>query len=560
MIPRRILSLWFPRLAAERALRRLRPAAPPPFAVVAEAAQTRRLGSLSAEAEAAGLHRGQPLRDARAMCPALITRPADPAGEAAFLGALRRWAGRVSPWVAEEPPDALLVDLTGCAHLFGGEAALLDRLQAEGADHGLTLRAAIADTVGAAWALARHGGSVAAPGRSGDAIVQEARATRARAARRTAPPPVAGSCCHIAPPGGTRAALAPLPPAALRLPAETVEALARLGLRRVEDLMGLPRAALARRFGRDLVQRLDQALGAEPEPVSPAGTPLHFAVRLSLPEPIGLAADLAAALDRMVPRLCALLAARGRGARSLRLQAFRADGSVAAVTLDLARPGHDAALIGRLLPMKLPEIDPGFGIDALRLQAVQTEPVHPIRHRGHLDAAVAAQQRGTGAEATGAAAAGLDELIARLGARVGMEAITRLHPADSHIPEKTVQIRAAAWSGPCTGPWPPPETPRPPLLLACPEPVTVPNAPGPQPRPGRPAPPEHFRWRRRDFRALAATGPERIAPEWWLDDPAWRSGIRDYWRIETDSGLRLWLFHAHGATASGGWFCHGLFA
>jgi protein ImuB len=552
---RRILSLWFPRLAAERALRRLRPAEPPPFAVVAEAGQMQRLAALSAEAEAAGLRRGQPLRDARAMCPALVTRPADPAAEAAFLTALRRWAGRYSPWVAEEPPDALVVDLTGCAHLFGGEAALLDRLRTETAALELTLRAAVADTLGAAWALARHAGGATAPGRSGDAIAQEARATRARAARRTAPPPApAGGCSHIAPPGATRAALAPLPPAALRLPAATVEALARLGLRRIDALAGLPRAALARRFGRDLVQRLDQALGVEPEPVSPAGAPLHFAVRLSLPEPIGLAGDLAAALDRLVPRLCARLAERGRGARRLRLQAFRADGGVATAVLDLARPGHDAALIGRLLQMKLPEIDAGFGIDLMRLEALQTEPVHTLQHRGHLEAGIAAE----------AGAARLDELIARLGARIGMEAIARLHPADSHIPEKTAQIRAAAWSAPGPAPWPRPEAPRPALLLARPEPLTLPAAPPCGPAQNgqrtRATPPERFRWRRRDLVALAATGPERIAPEWWLDDPAWRSGVRDYWRVETDSGLRLWLFHAHGATASGGWFCHGIFA
>jgi protein ImuB len=144
-----------------------------------------------------------------------------------------------------------------------------------------------------------------------------------------------------------------------------------------------------------------------------------------------------------------------------------------------------------------------------------------------------------------------------------MEAIARFHPADSHIPEKTVQLRAAAWSAPCAGPWPRPDTPRPALLLARPEPLTLPEG-APVPGQGAPrhraTPPDSFRWRRRDFRARAATGPERIAPEWWLDDPAWRSGVRDYWRVETDAGLRLWLFHAHGAATSGGWFCHGLFA
>jgi len=546
MSRRRILSLWFPRLAAERVLRRLRPAEPLALAVVVEAAGMQRLAALSAEAEAAGLTRGQALRDALAMCPGLLTRPADPAAEAATLASLRRWAGRFSPWVAEEAPDALVVDLTGCAHLFGGEAALLETISADCAALGLTLRAAVADTVGAAWALARFGAGPAAAALTGDAIASEARATRARAAnRRPATPARAGGATHIAPPGQMRAALAPLPPAALRLPPGAAEALARLGLRRIGDLMGMPRAALAHRFGREVLDRLDQALGAAPEPVSPAAAPPHFAVRLALPEPIGREADLEAALERMLPRLCARLADKGRGARRLRLQAFRADGGLATVEVGLARPGHDPDRLRPLLRMKLPGIEAGFGIDALRLEAVQTEPVHPVQHRGPLDAAAAAR----GAEDA------LGDLIGRLGARVGLEAITRLHPADSHIPEKATQVLAAAWSAPHRGPWPPegpPEgPPRPLILLARPEPVEAPEGPA---APGR------FRWRRRDFVATAATGPERIAPEWWLDDPAWRSGVRDYWRLETDSGARLWLFHAHGGAVSGGWFCHGVFA
>lgn len=547
---RRILSLWFPRLAAERVLRRLRPAEPLPLAVVAEVRGAQRLAALSAEAEAAGLARGQPLRDALAVCPALVTRPADPAADAAALAALRRWAGRFSPWVAEEPPDALVVDLTGCAHLFGGEAALLETIAADCAGLGLTLRAAIADTVGTAWALARYGTGPAAGPLTGDAIAAEARATRARAAARhpasrPAPPVPPGGVTAIAPPGQMRAALAPLPPAALRLPAETAEALARLGLRRVGDLMELPRAALARRFGREVLGRLDQALGVAPEPVSPAAAPAHFAVRLALPEPIGLEADLLAALDRMLPRLCARLAEKGRGARRLRLQALRADGGLAAVEVGLARPGHDPARLRPLFAMKLAAIDAGFGIDLLRLEAVQTEPVHPVQHRGHLEAAGAI--RGTAPDSTTA----LDDLIGKLGARVGLEAITRLHPADSHIPEKSAQVHAAAWAAPHAGPWPLPTPPRPLVLLDRPEPLDAPPDP---------APPARFRWRRRALALAGASGPERIAPEWWLDDPAWRSGVRDYWRVETDAGTRLWLFHAHGGTVSGGWFCHGVFA
>ncbi|MBN2907669.1 MAG: DNA polymerase Y family protein [Rhodobacteraceae bacterium] len=547
MPPRRILSLWFPRLAAERVLRQARGLPPSPLAILHEVNGAQVIASLTAEAQGAGLRTGQPLRDAMAICPQLLTRPADPGGEAAFLNGLRRWAGKFSPWVAEEPPDALVLDITGCAHLFGGEEAMMAEAQADCAALGLSVRAGLADTRGAAWALARFAGRDARPHRSGDAIAQEARATRSRAARRqvwqrvpaggdTPPAP------RIAAPGQTRAALAPLPLAALRLPQDTVAGLARLGLRRVEDLLGMPRAPLVRRFGQAVVLRLDQALGSAPEPISPARAAPHFAVRLSLPDPIGLEEDILAGIDRLLPALCARLRSAGRGARRLRLQAFRCDHAVQQIELGLARPADTPERMRPLIVLKLGGIDAGPGIDRLRIEATLSEPLHARQHAGHLEAARAAQDRQRADTA-------LDDLIGRLGTRVGLEALTRLAPAESHIPEKGWQVLAAAWSAPVTD-WPVRDRPRP-LLLFPPEPVTAPDTP---------TPPARFRWRRRDFVALAHGGPERIAPEWWLDDPAWRAGPRDYWRVETDAGLRLWLYYAHGGEMSSGWFCHGQFA
>ena len=271
-----------------------------PFAIAEDRGNMQLLSSLSASAHAAGLVRDQPLRDARAMCPDLVTRLRNPQAEAAFLASLRRWAGKFSPWVSEEVPDGLMIDLTGCAHLFGGEVALMDVVETDCADLGLTVRMGIADTVGAAWALARFSGAGQGGTRSGDDIAQEARATRSRAAKRrhwerggaapgTQTPP--NRSARIAAPGQTRTALAALPIAALRLEGETVATLNRLGLRQIGDLAGQPRAALARRFGGHLVRRLDQALGVAPEPVNPARAPDHFAVRLTLPEPVGLAGE-----------------------------------------------------------------------------------------------------------------------------------------------------------------------------------------------------------------------------------------------------------------------------
>ena len=559
MTVRRIFSLWFPSMGAERWGRCL--GLPPdlPLAVTGLRRNAQVLVSLSPGAVAVGLVRGQPLRDAQAMCPDLLTRTEEPPAEAAFLAALRRWAGKFSPWVAEEPPDSLVVDLTGCAHLFGGEAALLAQVEQDCADLGLTVRAGIADTVGAAWALARFAGERAGTVRSGDAIDMEARATRARAQPRRrwergegaapdAPPGTAPTGkereTRIAPPGRTRAALAPLPVAALRIGEDMVADLGRLGLRRIEDLAGQPRAALARRFGRPLVRRLDQAMGVEPEPVSPARVEDHFAVRLTLPDPIGLEDDVMAAIDRCLPRLGAALTARGRGARTIRLEAWRTDHTLQSAEIGLARPSADPDRIRPLLKLKLGGIDAGFGIDRVRLIATVTEPVHAEQHRGHVEAA----EDGARRQAAGGTTA-LDDLIGRIGARVGLDAITRLHPASSHIPEKTATVLAAAWSEPATD-WPRAPVARP-VVLFRPEPVTSDDPPGT---------PSAFRWRRRAFRVAAATGPERIAPEWWLDEPDWRSGVRDYWRVVTEEGEKLWIYYAHGGTMSGGWFCHGRFA
>ncbi|SFH77002.1 Y-family DNA polymerase [Albimonas pacifica] len=592
---RRILCLWLPRLAAERELRRPASAhlrlgeAEAAFAVAEEGPAGLRLISCNAAAEAAGLAPGMGLADARAIHPALATRMRDRLGEARFREGLSRWAGRFSPWVAPEtPPDTpelageggLALDVTGCAHLFGGEAEMAARMVEELEALGLTAQAGVADSRGAAWALARCGlgpapgedpADALPPGRDGDAIRQDAHATRVRSPSRGgargswARPrgggrrpggdaaelkPVQRGPVAIAPPGGGRAALAGLPVAALRLPPATSAALARLGLRRIGDLYGIPRATLARRFGIELPARLDQALAQAPEPVSPVRPPRPHAVRLTLPEPIGLRHDLEAALGRLLLRLCERLEEEGLGARRLRLAIRRADGSGQARELGLARPGRDPVRLARLFDQALDDFDAGFGIDAVRLQATVVEPLHMVQRRGHFEAQAEAESRrrpGGGDD--------FADLLGRLGSRIGLDRLLRFEAADTHIPEKTARLVPAAYAAPRTEPWPAPPGPRP-ILMLRPEPIRILE-------PGRPPP--LFRWRRLERRVVFAEGPERISPEWWLDDPDWRDGPRDYWRIETARGERIWLFQtaSRAAVARGEqwtWFVQGLFA
>lgn len=551
MSTRRILSLWFPRMAAERAQRLRRMAIARPLAIVGQRHQAQVIVSLNIEAEAEGLTLGQSLRDATALCADLQTLPEDAQGDRAFLAALGRWAGKFSPWIAEDPPDALIVDLTGAAHLFGGEDGVLAQVAQDCADLGLSLRAAVADTRGAAWALARYAGACALANRSGNDIRQEARATRSRAAPRNRTRlPASGTAAPpsgvIAAPGTMRQALAPLPIAALRLPPETIEALGALGLTRIRDIAGLPRAALARRFGPEVLLRLDQAFGTLPEPVNPAADALHLAVRITFPDPIGLFDDVMAGIDRLLPALCARLRATGRGLRLLRVEAQRSDGRRLWADIPLARPTDNPESLRPLIAMKVEGFEAGFGFDRLRLEALDSEALPQVQHGGPLPPAT----KGSAALTTEPAnQTRLEDLLSRLSTRLGQDVVLRLHPAESHVPEKTFSILAAAWAAPATGAWPAPRAPRP-MVLFRPEPVRAPEDR---------TPPAAFRWRGRDLTLRMAVGPERILPEWWLDDPDWRIGPRDYWRVEVTGGDRLWLFYAHGAEISGGWFCHGSF-
>ncbi len=512
---RRILAAALPHLAAEARLRREGQAGfPGPFAVAGQGGGALRLVSVNPAAAAAGLAPGQGLADARAICPGLVTRPAEPERLATFRRSLARWAGRFSPLAAMEE-DTLILDATGVAHLFGGEAALAVAVAADLAQQGLTARTAIADTRGGAWALAHYGGQ----GSAGLPL--------------------------IAPHGHARAAIGALPVAALRLEPEAAAGLAALGLGTIEDAARIPRGALARRFGLAAVKRLDQALGAEPEPVAPDRPAPVFAVRLTLPEPIGHVDDVTAGLGRLLDRLCRMLEHEQMGARALRLTARRVDSADVHAEIALARPGRDPARLRALFARKVAGLEAGYGIDALRLEATLVEPLRPSQPRH-----ASGPDRDAGK---------LADLLSALGNRIGFENLIRFLPAESHIPERAFTLAAAGWSGPETFPAGGPARP---LLLFPPERMEVPpGLPAEGTRPG--LPPPHLRWRGRRFALTGLSGPERIAPEWWWDDPAWRSGARDYWRVETAEGPRLWLFRTPEAprgVSGSGWWVHGEFA
>ncbi|MHA1569506.1 MAG: Y-family DNA polymerase, partial [Alphaproteobacteria bacterium] len=415
-IPRRIIAVALPHLAAEARLRHEGQAGfPRPFAIVAPEGGALRLVSLNPAAAALGLAPGLGLADARAICPALLTRPGEPARLAAFRHALARWAERFSPIVsigASAGDDTLTLDATGGAHLFGGEAAMLAAIAAALAVHCLTARPAIADTRGAAWALAHFGGPDGPPPPAQPPRPTTGLAPAPSAAGRGGG--AGGGACNIAPRGQTRAAIAALPVAALRLDPEAARGLTALGLATIGDAARIPRGALARRFGLATLKRLDQALGAEPEPVAPDRPPATFAARLTLPEPIGHVADVMAGLEHLLARLCQALEAHQMGARALRLTVRRVDGADTGAGIALARPGRDPARISALFAPGVAGIEAGFGIDALRLEATAVEPMRPAQ----LDHA---RDRAAGSE-------NLADLLSRIGNRIGFENVIRILP------------------------------------------------------------------------------------------------------------------------------------
>lgn len=535
---RRILSLWLPFLATDRLRRMLDRRLPErdrERPLVAVASERGRLTVFAADdaAQRAGLSPGMPLADARAMEPAVIVADADPGADAAALGRLADWAHRYTPWAAVDGGGecgpgggGLWLDITGCAHLFGGEAGLAEDMALRLSRAGLTARLAVADTPGAAWAAARFG---------------------------DAPSSAIPSAITIVPPGGQAAALATLPVMALRLAPAVAAALRRVGLRRVGDLMDMPRAALAVRYGDAVALRLDQALGLAEEPIGPRRPVPPHAARLAFAEPIATPDDLHRAARHLIATVCRSLERAGEGARRVLLAAWRVDGGCEAppqtVEIGASRPNRDPEHLFRLLSRKIEGLEPGPGFEVMTLSVPAADPFVGVQAvlvpRGPEDGAADA------ADAHDDAAAA--ELVDRLGARLGMGRIRYPVPRESWWPERAVDLVPADARRPPRPPRPwPPDRPRPVRLLARPEPIEV-TAPVPD------DPPVLFRWRAAVHRVRHAEGPERIAPEWW-----WRPGedpgeARDYYRVEDTEGRRFWLYRL-GLCRPGRpapWFVHG---
>jgi protein ImuB len=509
----RFLSVFLPRLATDRLLRR-RAAAPDAFALYAKTKGAERLTAVDAGAQRLGLLPGMAVADARARCPALELAEADAQADAALIDALADWSRRFTPLAAPDPPDGLLLDVTGAAHLFGGEATLVDEVEARLGRLKFSARAAIAPGPALARALTRF---------SSRRLVADA-----------------------APQAEIDGLAAALPVEALGLEAEAVAGLRRAGLRRIGDLLERPRAPLAARFGQAALARLDALTCRLRDPIRPRFEAPAFIAERRFPDGLTRREDIEATLERLAADLCPLLERAGVGARRLEAVFYRVDGAVKRLAAGTSRPLRDpvrlAALLGERLAAAAEEgLDTGYGFDVLRLCATETETTAPPQ-----TAFVTPQgsRGGAGEDAD------LGDLLDRLGARLGLRRVLRLHAEAAHLPEFAVAAVPAAYGPPRV--FPPQETVRPLRLFERPEPIEA-IALFPD------GPPLKFRWRRLLHDVVAFEGPERIAPPWWGE--AETGPTRDYFHAQARDGQLFWLFREglYGReTDNPRWFVHGL--
>jgi protein ImuB len=471
--------------------------------MIARQGSRRVIAAQDVAATAAGLRLGMPASKAQAILPGLIVEELQAADDAKALRDLAFWFLRIyAPIVAPDPPAGLVLDTTGADHLHGNENLMLTGMINRLHGLGFTARAAIADSWGAAHALARFGNEQAI----------------------------------IVPSNGNVGAIASLPLAALRLETRIVADLKVLGFRRIGELMAAARAPVTLRFGPEVGRRLDQAHGLLSEPIEPIRVPELVEAQRVFAEPISAAETIARYADKLVRQLCLGLEKRGLGARRVDLVMHRVDSGIQAIRAGTSRPVRDIKQLTRLLTDRIDTINPGFGIEKMTLTATHAEPL------------VLGQSRSTLLEDVRADIGETVDVIINRGHKV-----YRYAAVASDVPERSVQMVGAQSADDSLG-WPD-HWPRPVRLFARPEPIqTMALLPD--------HPPKSFTWRGIRRLVKRADGPERVFGEWWKRDRE-QAAVRDYFTVEDEAGERFWIFRSgdgeHADTGSQGWFIHGLF-
>jgi protein ImuB len=496
---KRYMSIWFRHLITDWITLRRPELKDVPFICVMPNHNRIIVTAANTLAETEGVFVGMAAADAKAITDNLTVINYAEGKNARLLKQLGLWCIRYSPLVTVDLPDGLLLDISGCAHLWGGERGYLKEIVLKLRAYGYDARAAIADTAGAAWAVARFA--------------------------KKAP---------IILPDMQAEALMTLPGAALRLEPEVIDRLNKLGLQTVGSFMQIPRRELRRRFGNGLLLRLEQALGIENEVLLPLVPPVPYTVRLPCLEPICTAKGIEIAIEKLLEELCTRLESEGKGLRQGVLKCYRVDGQILQVRINTARGSHSVMHLIKLFELQINKIEPALGIELFLLEAPKVEDVEPLQ------------------EKLWAGNAGLDntalaELVDRIEAKIGPGRVNRYLPAEHYWPERSIKPAASLIELP-ENEWPA-DRPRPIRLLPRPEPIEV-MALLPD------YPPKVFIYNNKRHIIIKADGPERIEREWWLD----KGMHRDYYAVEDEAGQRYWLFRSGHYDAETKWFLHGFFA
>ena len=501
----RVVSIYFPFLTTDRVRSHGGEAIPveQPLVAVSRSGAKRWVSAADPAALRVGLRVGTPASKAQAMIANLTMVDASPREDADALERLALWALRqYSPVVAVDGTDGIAMDTEGADHLQGGEALLISGLVNRLRGRGLTARAAVADTWGAAHALAR----------------------------------LSPDETTVVPVGQTTKAVTGLPIHCLRLPSETVQGLRVLGIDTVGELSAMPRAPLTLRFGPEPGRRLDQLFGRAAEPIEPIRSPELVEVSRPFAEPISAAETIIKYVRRLVTQLADQLDMKGLGARRVDLVCHRVDNTMQCLRAGLAKPVRDPARLSKLLCDRIEKIDPGFGIEKLTLVAIMAEPLEEKQIASSL------------VEETVTDISPLIDILGNRGQR-----LYRLAPVASDVPERSVARVAPAAEE--TGATWVAKWPRPSRLLARPEQIDVVALLPDQP-------PAVFTWRGKRRKVRRADGPERIFGEWWMRRQEYEA-VRDYFAVEDETGERYWVFRSGDGvdveTGSHKWFLHGVF-
>ena len=497
---RRFVSIWFRHLTTDWFSLSQPHLRDKPFVLRTPSHGRMMITAANATAQKKGIDSGMVLADARAVIPDLQVLDDKPDLPEKLLKRLAEWCIRFTPCAAVDLPDGIILDVTGCSHLWGGDRPYMAEIVKKISARHYDVRVAMADTVGAAWGVARYGKE----------------------------PLVVDSGTHIN-------AMLALPPEALRLEADTIERLHKLGLHRISQFVSIARSSLRRRFGNHFLKQLDMALGHEEEMIQPVQPIEPYSERLPCMEPIVTATGIEIALDRLLKIVCHRLQQEQKGLRQAVFKGYRVDGKIEQIKIETNRPSHNVKHLFKLFEIKISTIEPALGIELFVLEAPKVEYQYPSQEK---------LWEGSG----GLEDVRLSELIDRMGGKVGMQSIHRYLPDEHYWPERSIKL-ASSLQEPLTTTWKVDRL-RPLQLLPVPERIEV-TAPIPD------YPPMLFRYKNKIHKIVKADGPERIEQEWWLQT----GQHRDYYRVEDEEGQRYWLFrlgHYHDKIYQ--WFIHGFFA